>query len=480
MKKTIFKMFLLTVLLAGLYSCNSSDETSNSNTSATTPFKVINVTTHDGRPFSIGASKTSLTGKYVDNPGGGVMMQAFYWDVPSGGNWWNTVGTKVIAWGNAGIGSIWLPPASKAQNGAFSMGYDPTDYFDFGDFNQNGSTETRFGSKTELVNLITKAHTENMKVYADIVINHNSGGASESNPFTGTNTWTNFTGVKSGKFKRTYADFYKNSFGNNDEGAFGGFPDLCHAAPNVQDWLWKRTDGVGKYYKNTMKFDGWRFDYVKGFGSWVVRDWNANVGGFSVGELWDSNVNTLNDWANNANSSVFDFACYYKMNDAFDGNNLNLLKDDMMWKRNPYKAVTFVTNHDTDEIWAKELAYAYILTHEGYPTIFYRDYEEWLNKTKLNNLIWIHNNKATGNTSILYADNDEYIARRNGYNGNPGLVVYINNSTATLERWIQTNWTSKQIKDFTGNSTWFPTTQGDQWVKIQCPPKSYTVWSLNI
>jgi alpha-amylase len=24
-----------------------------------------------------------------------------------------------------------------------------------------------------------------------------------------------------------------------------------------------RTDGVGKYYKNTMKFDGWRFDYVK-------------------------------------------------------------------------------------------------------------------------------------------------------------------------------------------------------------------------
>ena len=121
-------------------------------------------------------------------------------------------------------------------------------------------------------------------------------------------------------------DFYKNPFGNNDEGAFGGFPDLCHAAPNVQDWLWKRTDGVGKYYKNTMKFDGWRFDYVKGFGSWVVRDWNANVGGFSVGELWDSNVNVLNDWANNANSSVFDFACYYKMNDAFDGNNLELIE----------------------------------------------------------------------------------------------------------------------------------------------------------
>jgi alpha-amylase len=48
-------------------------------------------------------------------------------------------------------------------------------------------------------------------------------------------------------------------------------------------------------YKNTMKFDGWRFDYAKGFGPWVIKDWNANVIGFSVGEYWDSNVNTL-EW----------------------------------------------------------------------------------------------------------------------------------------------------------------------------------------
>jgi alpha-amylase len=70
----------------------------------------------------------------------------------------------------------------------------------------------------------------------------------------------------------------------------------------------------------------------------------------------------------------------------------------------------------------------------------------------MNNLIWIHNQKATGTTSILYTDNDEYIARRNGYNGNPGLVVYINNSV-WQERWVPTNWNNAQIKDFTGNST---------------------------
>ena len=442
--------------------------------------EVIQVTTHDGRPFSTQTNSSDERGRFNPGPGGGVMMQGFYWDVPAGGTWWNTVESKVTTWSNAGIGAIWLPPVSKAQNGPFSMGYDPTDYFDFGDFNQNGTTETRFGSRTELEALITSAHAENMEVYADIVLNHNSGGQLEANQYTGTNTWTDFTGVASGKFLRSQHDFHPNWVQPNDLGIFGGFPDLSHAVPYVQDWLWNRSDGVGKYYKNVIGFDGWRFDYVKGFEPWVVATWNNEVGGFSVGELWDANVDYLNWWANQANSSVFDFACYYKMNDAFDGNNLNVLNDDMMWKRNSFKAVTFVTNHDTDEIWSKMLAYAYILTHEGYPTIFYRDYEEWLDKNKLNNLIWIHNQKATGNTSILHIDNDEYIARRNGYNGNPGLIVYINNSDAWLERWVPTNWNSTQIKDFTGHSSWYPTTQGGGWVKIQCPPRSYSVWSPNI
>jgi alpha-amylase len=48
---------------------------------------------------------TTTTGKYVANPGGGVMMQAFTGMYPLAA-WWNTVGTKVTAWSNAGIGSM--------------------------------------------------------------------------------------------------------------------------------------------------------------------------------------------------------------------------------------------------------------------------------------------------------------------------------------------------------------------------------------
>lgn len=408
-------------------------------------------------------------------PGGGVLMQAFYWDVPAGGTWYNTVKSKLASWDAAGISAIWLPPVSKAQNGPYSMGYDPADYFDFGHYNQHGSIETRFGSKSELQSLISTAHNYNIDVYADIVINHNSGGDLEYNPYTGTNTYTDFNPA-SGKFYRSYNDFHPNGYRSSDEGIFGGFPDLSHSVPYVQDWLWKRSDGVGKYYKNTMKFDGFRFDYVKGFGGWVVRDWMNNVGGFAVGEYWDGNAQLLQNWVNatNRTSSAFDFACYYRMDEAFDGNNLNKLNDDMLWKRDPGKAVTFVANHDTDVIWDKMHAYAYIMTHEGYPTVFYRDYEEWLSKTKLNNLIWIHRNKAVGSTSILYTDNDEYVARRNG---SPGLIVYLNDSNNWVERWVETNWSSTRIKDYTGHSGWEPVTQSGRWVKIQCPPNSYTIWS---
>ncbi|MCX2742992.1 alpha-amylase [Mangrovivirga sp. M17] len=409
--------------------------------------------------------------------GGGVIMQAFYWDVPAGGNWYNTIKSKIADWDAAGISAIWLPPVSKAMNGPYSMGYDPFDYFDLGEYNQMGSVETRFGSKNELISLINTAHNQNIQVYADIVINHNSGAQSEFNPYTGTYTYTDFNPA-SGKFYRSASDFHPNNYVYQDEGVFGGFPDLSHSVPYVQGWLWKNSNSVAKYYKNVIGFDGWRFDYVKGFGGWVVKDWVDEVGGFAVGENWDGNANTLQNWVNSTSrrASAFDFACYYKLDEAFDGNDLTKLNDDMLWKRDPSKAVTFVANHDTDIIWDKMHSYAYILTHEGYPTIFYRDYEEWLDKDKLNNLIWIHRNLAVGNTSILFSDKDEYIARRNG---NPGIVVYLNDSGAWVERWVQTNWNSIRIKDYTGNSGWQPVTQGNGWVKIQCPPNSYSVWSPN-
>lgn len=79
------------------------------------------------------------------------MMQGFYWNTPLGGNWWDTIKNKAADLANMkdgyGINRIWLPAAYKANSGARSMGYDPYDYYDLGNYHQKGTTETRFGSK---------------------------------------------------------------------------------------------------------------------------------------------------------------------------------------------------------------------------------------------------------------------------------------------------------------------------------------------
>jgi len=292
-------------------------------------------------------------------PGGGVLMQAFYWDVPAGGTWWDHLSSKAPEWSEAGITAIWIPNPSKSESGAWSMGYDPTDYFDLGDYDQKGTVETRFGSRGELEGLISSVHNSNMEIYVDVVINHNSGGDLEWNPYANANTYTDYS-IASGQFVRGYNDFHPNDYHSHDEGTFSGMADLCHHKEYVQNWLWKNSNSVAQYYRNVLGFDGWRFDMVKGFGPWVVSEWVNHAGGFAVGEYWDSNVTTLNDWCRDANASAFDFALYYAMDRAFDGGNLYELDGAGLAAVNAYRAVTFVTNHDTDDIWKKHMAYAFI------------------------------------------------------------------------------------------------------------------------
>ena len=79
-----------------------------------------------------------------------VMMQAFYWDSPKHENkeheWWIFVAEKVEELGHAGFNALWLPPVNKAAS-TTSMGYDPYDYFDLGDFDQKGGTKTWYGNR---------------------------------------------------------------------------------------------------------------------------------------------------------------------------------------------------------------------------------------------------------------------------------------------------------------------------------------------
>lgn len=430
----------------------------------------------------------------IDN-GNRVMMQAFYWDVEPRGEWWNTITPKLADWKANGVDRIWLPPATKGASGGYSMGYDPSDYFDFGEYNQHGTTKTRFGSRAELENLISKAHENGLQVIADIVIGHNNGGGKEWNPKRNKDTYTLFDethGNASGKFNRTYKCFHPNDYATSDEEAsFYPEQDLSHKVPYVQDWLWKKEESVAKYYKNIMKYDGWRFDYVKSFGAWVIKDWMKSVGGFAVGELWDGNPENLKSWVDASGISAFDFACFYNLEKALDRNKdmreLLTSQHPQLRTLRPEKAVTFTANHDTekdqnaDNIIAadkKLMAYAYILTHSGYPCIFYSDYENKAFKTKLQKLMLIHRSLSIGEEKILLATQNEYVASRSGNDKSPGLLLFINNGDTPSKRTIITHWKNKILIDYSGNTYFFYKTDEEGKVTIKMPANSYAVWSL--
>lgn len=112
-----------------------------------------------------------------------VLFQNFYWDVPAGGNWWNTIAGEAENLADAGVDMVWFPSPFKGFGGAFDMGYGIYDHFDAGEFLQNGTTETRFGSRAELQAAIQAYQNAGHEVICDVILNHTIGGNLEDNPY---------------------------------------------------------------------------------------------------------------------------------------------------------------------------------------------------------------------------------------------------------------------------------------------------------
>ncbi len=381
----------------------------------------------------------------------GVMMQGFYWDVPAG-NWYATLAARAAGLRNMasgqGIDRIWFPPPSKGDSGPWSMGYDPYDYYDLGQYNQKGTIRTRFGTQIELRNAIAAYRDQGIVVMADIVLNHRSGGAWEYNPVSGESYWTDFTGVASGKCAWNYDDFHPSSRELSDEGSFGGFPDVCHVGSTAAGD--PRFDLVewGNWLMDPVNagFDGgWRFDFVIGFTPSMIRDFRAGTGNaFGILECWSS-VDNIRAWMQVcAGISAFDFPGYYALRDVCNaaggsGNIANLVDPrQVLAASDPEHAVTFVANHDTDEITAnKLLAYAFILTYQGYPCLFWRDYVDrglagpgTPTGNGIDPLVWVRGALGGGapEIEVLKGDHPDLLVygTRNGTVDHPGYIVVMN------------------------------------------------------
>jgi alpha-amylase len=114
----------------------------------------------------------------------GVMFQGFHWFLKpelEGKRLWKFLTQEADHLREIGIDSVWIPPAYKpAGNRSNSVGYDAKDHFDLGEFNAEGSVHTKYGTKDELLEAVRALHGQGgqrrIAVYADIVLNHKTGG----------------------------------------------------------------------------------------------------------------------------------------------------------------------------------------------------------------------------------------------------------------------------------------------------------------
>jgi alpha-amylase len=166
-------------------------------------------------------------------------------------------------------------------------------------------------------------------------------------------------------------------------------------------------------------------------------------------------------------SAVFDFTMHFALQGMCDdgGFDMTRLNGAGYAARDPLNAVTFVDNPDTDLspgqqiISNKLLAYAFILTTEGYPFVYHKDYAVapgcYGLKRWIDNLVWIHETLANGPTATRWNDNKVIAMERLGA---PGLLTAIstdvwNRRTITCQTAFGPN---AQLHDYTGR-------HGDIW-----------------
>ncbi len=439
----------------------------------------------------------------------GVLLQAFYWDCPKTDNqeftWWNYVKTKVPSLKATGFTALWLPPASKAANlGGMSMGYDPYDYYDLGEFDQKGSIKTWFGSKDELISLINTIHDNSMQVYADFVLNHNNGADEEElNPIDNKKHWTKFN-PKSRRFPRDWNCFHPSVFERWDDEDFGEMPDICHRNPYVYSHMME----LARWMIEDIGFDGFRYDFVLGYSGWVVKSIlerryiknGTTYAPFGVGECWSTD-RSIDEWLDQVNiksnnpGTAFDFPLRDKLKslcDEYGYSLLNLINGETLSDERPASAVTFAENHDimrTNPIVNdKLLAYAWILTHEGYPCVFWYDYfnlglARENNPTGIAALVKVHEQYAGGDREILFADNTIYIMQREGNAGIPGLVFVLNNNGDKWRgRGVTTKWNNTKFTAVAWNGKNNPSSPEDKitdengYAEFWAPPRGYAVY----
>jgi alpha-amylase len=365
-----------------------------------------------------------------------TLIQFFHWYYPAGGVLWKDFGKQARRLSRLGITDAWLPPPYKGGSGAMSVGYDVYDLFDIGEFDQQGTVATKYGTKREFINAIKKAHESYIQIIADTTFNHKAHGdelekikVRKVNPdnrnefisepmeieawtkfyFPGRNKkysefiWDHhcFTGLDWAEDLKEQAVFkilneYGESWEKLAEEEYGNydylsFSDIEFRNKSVREELkyW------GKWFLEATDVDGFRLDAVKHISPEFINEWIDYMNSISpkklfyMGEYWnDQNADSLKKYTevSQGRMQLIDAPLHHNFyRVSTDGRDYDMSKifENTLLQLRPELAISFVSNHDSQPLqllekpiadWCNPLAYAIILLREqGIPCVFYPD-----------------------------------------------------------------------------------------------------------
>lgn len=411
------------------------------------------------------------------------MMQAFEWDTPADGGYYKFLKENAKKIKDAGIDALWLPPMCKG-GGDQDVGYGIYDLWDLGEFDQKGTVRTKYGTKKELLEAIDELHKNDIKVYADVVLNH-KGNADFEEEFMARmvdqnnrekdvsedmkiKAWTgfNFPG-RAGKYSDfvwhyyhfTGVDYDANTdtkaifriLGDGkywDEGVSdekGNFDylmnaDIDHSHPEVREEIFKWVD----WFIEETKVDGFRYDALKHISDEFIYDLSKHImekkkdDFYLLGEYWQYDEGQIDGYLDDTDWKIdlFDVPLHFHFEEASKSNgnyDMRNIFNNTIVKNHPLQAVTFVDNHDSQpgqsldswvEDWFKEIAYSLILFRkDGYPCIFAGDYyglKGEIKKDPLKEMI----------DKMLYVRKKYSFGNQDDYFDNPQVVGWVRRTDA--------------------------------------------------
>ncbi|GAA0675717.1 hypothetical protein GCM10009020_24290 [Natronoarchaeum mannanilyticum] len=403
---------------------------------------------------------SSLTGSAAAEIGDSAVYQYYHTD-------WTTITNNLSGVADAGYDAIQVPPAQfsriykyERQNDEYTydlpLGYQPIDFTNF---------DSEFGTEAEYQAMVDEAHEQGLDVIADAVMNHLAAGDNAFDRHVSMDDIPRFS--ERDLHPECQIDY--NDPQSVENCWLVGLRDLDQDSSYVR----------GELYNYLQKYadlgvDGIRFDAAKhmseSFFSNYANQWADELGLYRVGEVLQGSTSYNQQYADTG-MSVTDYALFYTMKeDVFNsGGDMNALEGAGLVNQDPTSAMTFVSNHDSAPPEYERLAYAYILTYEGYPRVY--NHRIGISDEEISTLLSLRRNVLSGAATTRYVDSELYVFERGD-----GLVV-LNRGNSQRSEWVQTNQASgTTLTDCTGSSS-DTQVNSDGYVQVSAPAVGYAVYS---